>query len=102
MDNCVNGSPEHLACLVENIGDDIQNIPAQFQRTLQPSYGLVLFSRCPAHRHADEYKSLLSPKGKVCFIDLTYETLFELLSRYFTTAKQKEWIKYLYQRYVNI
>lgn len=33
---------------------------------------------------------------------LTYETLFELLSCHFTTAKQKEWIKYLYQRYVNI
>lgn len=33
---------------------------------------------------------------------LTYETLFELLSCHITTAKQKEWIKYLYQRYVNI
>ncbi len=34
MDNRINGSPEHLACLVENISDDIQNIPARFQRTL--------------------------------------------------------------------
>ena len=53
MDNRFNGSPEHLACLVENIGDDIQNIPARFQRTLQLSYGLVLLRRCPAHRHAN-------------------------------------------------
>lgn len=53
MDNRFNGSPEHLACLVENICDDIQNIPARFQFTLQPLYGLVLLRRCPAHRHAD-------------------------------------------------
>lgn len=44
-----NSSPEHLARLVENIGDDIQNIPAQFQRTLQPFYGLALLRRCSAH-----------------------------------------------------
>lgn len=53
MDNRFNSSPEHLACLVENIGDDVQNIPARFQRTLQPLYGLVLLRRCPAHLHAD-------------------------------------------------
>lgn len=53
MDNRVNGSLEHLACLVENVSDDVQNIPARFQRTLQLSYGLVLLRRCPAHRHAD-------------------------------------------------
>ena len=53
MYNRVNGSPEHLACLVENIRNNIQYVPARFQRTLQPLYGLVLLRRCPAHRHAD-------------------------------------------------
>lgn len=39
-----NVSPEHLACLVENISDDIQNIPAFDFSALQLSYGLVAFS----------------------------------------------------------
>ncbi|MDE6454215.1 MAG: hypothetical protein K2L27_08445 [Muribaculaceae bacterium] len=34
MDNRVNGLPEHLACLVENIYDDVQNIQTRFQRDL--------------------------------------------------------------------
>ena len=29
MDNRFNGSPEHLACLVENIGDDVQSVRAR-------------------------------------------------------------------------
>ena len=64
MYNRVNGSPEHLACLVENIGNDIQYVPARFQRTLQLSYGLVLLRRCPAHLHADAvlFTGLLLPK----------------------------------------
>lgn len=49
-----NGSPpEHLACLVENIGNDIQNIPTRFQRTPQHPDGFVLLHRCPAHCHTD-------------------------------------------------
>lgn len=53
------------------------------------------------HQYAlPEYKSLLTPKGKESFIDLTYESLFDMMSQYFTSAKQKEWIKYLYQRYI--
>lgn len=55
------------------------------------------------HRHAlPEYKSLLTPKGKDSFIDLTYECLFDMISQNFTSAKQKEWIKYLYQRYIQM
>lgn len=54
------------------------------------------------HQYAiPEYKSLLTPKGEDSFIDLRYETLFEMLSQYFTSTKQREWIKYLYQRYIN-
>ena len=55
------------------------------------------------HQYAiPEYKALLSQKGKDSFIDLTYESLFETMSLYFTSTKQKEWIKYLYQRYLNM
>lgn len=53
------------------------------------------------HKHAlPEYKSLFTPKGKENFIDLTYECLFDMICQYFTSAKQKEWIKYLKKRYI--
>ena len=53
------------------------------------------------HQYAvPEYKSLLTPKGKDCFNALTYEKLFEMMSQYFSSEKQKEWINYLYQRYM--
>lgn len=53
------------------------------------------------HQYAlPEYKSLLTQKGKGCFIDLTYEQLFEKMAKYFTSLKQREWIEYLYQRYL--
>ena len=48
-----------------------------------------------------EYDRLLSPKGKETFIGLTYENLFLLIKKYFTTEKQKEWIRYLYKRYID-
>lgn len=55
------------------------------------------------HLHAlPEYKSLLTPKGQDSFIDLTYEGLFDMMSQHFTSDKQKEWISYLYQRYITI
>lgn len=53
------------------------------------------------HQYAlPEYKLLLTSKGKESFIDLTYECLFEMMSKYFSSEKQKEWINYLYQRYI--
>lgn len=55
------------------------------------------------HQYAiPEYKSLLTQKGKDSFIDLTYESMFALLKQYFTSAKQRKWIDYLYQRYINM
>lgn len=77
MDNRVNGSSEHLACLVENISDDIQNILARFQRTLQPLYGLVLLRRCPAHRHADTvlFPGLMLPKLSQCRVSLGFKAV---------------------------
>ena len=75
MDNRFNGSPENLACLVENVGDDVQNIPARFQFTLQPLYGLVLLRRCPAHRHADAVllPGLLLPELPQCRVPLGFK-----------------------------
>ena len=49
-----------------------------------------------------EYESLLSNKGKDSFIELTYEKFFKLLTKNFTSTKQKEWTNYLYKRYLDL
>lgn len=41
MDNRIDGSSEHLACLVENISNDIQNYPTGFQSFLQQADSVV-------------------------------------------------------------
>lgn len=72
---------------------------------IQRFHHIHLYPQGNAHFHQyalPEYKSLLTPKGKNSFIDLTYECLFDMLSQHFTSAKQKEWIKYLYQRYIQM
>jgi hypothetical protein len=53
------------------------------------------------HEHAiPEYKILLTKCGKASFIDLTYESLFAMLSKYFRSYKHQEWLKYLQKRYI--
>jgi hypothetical protein len=53
------------------------------------------------HEHAiPEYKTLLTKCGKESFIDLTYESLFAMLSKYFRSYKHQEWLKYLQKRYI--
>jgi hypothetical protein len=53
------------------------------------------------HEHAiPEYKTLLTKCGKASFIDLTYESLFAMLSKYFRSYKHQEWLKYLQKRYI--
>lgn len=47
-----------------------------------------------------EYKSLLTDCGKTTFIDLTYESLFDMISKIFISDKQQDWLKYLRRRYV--
>ena len=75
MDNRFNRPPEHLACLVENIGDNVQNVPARFQRTLQLPDCPVLLLSCPAHRHADAVllPSLLLPELPQCRVPLGFQ-----------------------------
>ena len=41
-----------------------------------------------------------SATGKKTFIDLTYESLFDMIEVYFTSEKEKEWLKYLRKRYI--
>lgn len=53
------------------------------------------------HEYAiPEYKILLTNCGKASFIDLTYESLFAMLSKYFRSYKHQEWLKYLQKRYI--
>lgn len=47
-----------------------------------------------------EYKSLLTDCGNATFIDLTYESLFDMMKIYFISDKHKEWLKYLRNRYI--
>lgn len=47
-----------------------------------------------------EYKSLLTDYGKTTFIDLTYESLFDMIGRTFISDKQQDWLKYLRRRYM--
>ncbi len=55
------------------------------------------------HQYAiPEYKRLLTHKGLDSFIDLTYERLLEMIRRYFTSEKQRNWVEYLYQRYLDM
>lgn len=76
-----------------------------YRGDIQRFHHIHLYPQDNAHFHRlaiPEYKSLLTPKGKDSFIDLTYECLFDMLSQYFTSAKQKGWIEYLYQRYIQM
>lgn len=53
------------------------------------------------YEHAiPEYKSLLTECGKASFIDLTYESLFDMISKIFTSDKHQDWMKYLRKRYI--
>lgn len=47
-----------------------------------------------------EYTKLLTEKGKKSFIGLTYENLFRLMGKYFTTPQEIDWVEYLKRRYL--
>ena len=53
MDNRIDGSSEYLACLVEDIGNDIQNFPAGSQSLLQQTDSLVFLLGGCENRLAD-------------------------------------------------
>lgn len=62
-----------------------------------------LYPQGNAHFHEyalPAYRKLLTEKGRASFVGLTYEELFAALSKYFTSAQQREWISYLYRRYI--
>lgn len=47
-----------------------------------------------------EYTKLLTEKGKKSFIGLTYENLFRLMVKYFTSPQETDWVGYLKRRYL--
>ena len=47
-----------------------------------------------------EYTKLLTEKGKKSFIGLTYENLFRLMGKYFTSSQETAWVGYLKRRYL--
>lgn len=70
---------------------------------IQRFHHIHLYPQGNVHFHTyavPEYKKLLTVKGCNSFIALTFEDLFGLLSKYFTSFKQQEWIRYLYRRYI--
>jgi len=46
------------------------------------------------------YLELLTEKGKETFIGLTYEGLFQLMGKYFSSSHESDWIEYLKRRYL--
>ena len=46
------------------------------------------------------YAKLLTEKGKQSFIGLTYEKLFRLMDKHFTSSQETDWIQYLKRRYL--
>lgn len=53
------------------------------------------------YEHAlPEYCKILTEEGRESFIGLTYEKLFDLLPRFFQSAKQMKWVQYLNERYM--
>jgi hypothetical protein len=47
-----------------------------------------------------QYTSLLTVKGKQSFMGLTYENLFRLMGKYFSSPQETDWVKYLNKRYL--
>lgn len=47
-----------------------------------------------------KYCEQLTEKGKKSFIGLTYESLFLLMGKYFTTPQETDWTEYLKRRYL--
>ena len=70
-------------------------------RTKTSQYLFKIFINKHFFEHAiPEYKSLLTDCGKTTFIDLTYESLFDMISKIFISDKQQDWLKYLRRRYI--
>ena len=74
-----------------------------FRGDIQHFHHIHLYPQGNKHffeRAIPEYKSLLTDCGKTTFIDLTYESLFDMISKIFISDKQQDWLKYLRKRYL--
>lgn len=84
-----------LALLQKEIVDIFHSV------TLYPS-GNTHFASSGCHKGSLElYSELLTEKGKQMIVPVTYETLLELLTKYYHTDKHKEWISYIKDRYLS-
>jgi hypothetical protein len=74
-----------------------------YRGDIQHFHHIHLYPQGNKHFHEyaiPEYKTLLTEHGKASFIDLTYESLFDMISKIFISDKHKEWLKYLQKRYI--
>lgn len=70
--------------------------------TLYPS-GNTHFASSGTHKGSLElYSELLTDKGKETIVPVTYEHLLDLITKYYNSAKYKEWIDYMKVRYVSM
>ena len=69
--------------------------------TLYPE-GNIHFHSSDTHVGVIEaYEELLTDKGKETFHAITYEDLFNILRKNYTTDRNKSWMEYLETRYIN-
>ena len=74
-----------------------------YRGDIQHFHHIHLYPQGNKHFHEyaiPEYKTLLTEHGKASFIDLTYESLFDMISKTFISDRQQEWLKYLRKRYI--
>jgi hypothetical protein len=56
-----------------------------------------------SHFHKEaipKYLTKLTDKGKMSFVSLTYEKIFDLMSKHFSQPSESEWVEYLRKRYL--
>lgn len=63
---------------------------------------VTVFPDANPHFHvvSEDYRMLLTDKGKSTFFTFTYEKMFDVMTHHFCTEKHLAWIKYLYNRYL--
>ncbi|MCR5819917.1 MAG: hypothetical protein K6F94_03060 [Bacteroidaceae bacterium] len=63
---------------------------------------MTVFPDANPHFHiaSEDYRKLLTERGKDSFLTFTYEQLFEILSHYFLSEEHQKWIEYLHKRYL--
>ena len=63
---------------------------------------VTVFPKANPHFHtaSEEYRKVLTPSGNATFYTFTYEKMFETLKQHFHKEEHRNWINYLYNRYL--